>query len=181
MPAELPWGRCNCGDRRARGYHCGTMSTIACSACGAPSPPGKRFCTECGSSALSRTCPSGGAAAGPTAQFCSECASALPTTGAPPSGAPFPVAWSNARSLQETFSPELSPVVPAPAPQEERRLVTALFCDLVGFTSLSERLDPEAVRETQAAYFSAMLIRFPLPPFLIGDDRGTTRHLDPDS
>jgi class 3 adenylate cyclase len=41
-------------------------------------------------------------------------------------------------------------------PGEERRLVTALFCDLVGFTPLAERLDPEEVREIQAAYFGAM-------------------------
>jgi predicted ATPase/class 3 adenylate cyclase len=42
------------------------------------------------------------------------------------------------------------------APSEERRLVTALFCDLVGFTPLSESLDPEEIRDLQAAYFSAM-------------------------
>jgi len=41
-------------------------------------------------------------------------------------------------------------------PTDERRLVTALFCDLVGFTPLSAQLDPEEVRELQAAYFGAM-------------------------
>jgi class 3 adenylate cyclase/tetratricopeptide (TPR) repeat protein len=46
--------------------------------------------------------------------------------------------------------------LPSVFPQEERRLVTALFCDLVGFTALSEQLDPEDVREVQAGYFSAM-------------------------
>jgi class 3 adenylate cyclase/tetratricopeptide (TPR) repeat protein len=34
--------------------------------------------------------------------------------------------------------------------------VTALFCDLVGFTPLSEQLDPEEVRDVQAEYFAAM-------------------------
>lgn len=34
--------------------------------------------------------------------------------------------------------------------------MTALFCDLVGFTPLTERLDPEEVRDIQAEYFSAM-------------------------
>ncbi|MGH2448111.1 MAG: ATP-binding protein, partial [Chloroflexota bacterium] len=34
--------------------------------------------------------------------------------------------------------------------------MTALFCDLVGFTPLSESLDPEEVRDIQAAYFDAM-------------------------
>ncbi len=39
---------------------------------------------------------------------------------------------------------------------EQRKLVTVLFADLVGFTSLSERLDPEDVRQFQQAYFAAV-------------------------
>jgi len=35
----------------------------------------------------------------------------------------------------------------APARQEQRKLVTVLFADLVGFTAMAERLDPEDVRE----------------------------------
>ncbi|MGH2590853.1 MAG: adenylate/guanylate cyclase domain-containing protein, partial [Actinomycetota bacterium] len=38
----------------------------------------------------------------------------------------------------------------------ERRIVSILFCDLVGFTSLSERLDAEDVATLQEAYFSAV-------------------------
>src|SRR5215207_10711429 len=34
---------------------------------------------------------------------------------------------------------------PARAPAEERRLVTVLFCDLVGFTARSDEADPEDV------------------------------------
>src|SRR6201999_3674703 len=33
---------------------------------------------------------------------------------------------------------------------EERRVVTVVFADIVGFTTLSERLDPEDVRELSA-------------------------------
>ena len=36
----------------------------------------------------------------------------------------------------------------------ERRIVTVLFCDLVGFTSLSEALDAEDVATVQDAYFA---------------------------
>ncbi len=38
----------------------------------------------------------------------------------------------------------------------ERRIVTVLFADLVGFTSLSERLDAEDVSLIQDAYFDAV-------------------------
>ena len=37
----------------------------------------------------------------------------------------------------------------------ERRIVTVLFADLVGFTALSERLDAEDVSLVQDAYFDA--------------------------
>jgi class 3 adenylate cyclase/tetratricopeptide (TPR) repeat protein len=38
-----------------------------------------------------------------------------------------------------------APLAAAPAPVEERRLVTVLFCDLVDFTARSDRADPEDV------------------------------------
>ena len=42
----------------------------------------------------------------------------------------------------------------APAAAEERKIVTVLFVDLVGFTARSEQLDPEDVRAIQAPYFA---------------------------
>ena len=42
------------------------------------------------------------------------------------------------------------------SPQEVRKTVTVVFCDLRGSTELADRLDPEAVREVLALYFSAM-------------------------
>ncbi len=38
----------------------------------------------------------------------------------------------------------------------ERRIVSVLFADLVGFTSLSEQLDPEDVATVQDAYFATV-------------------------
>jgi class 3 adenylate cyclase len=45
----------------------------------------------------------------------------------------------------------------APAPAEaERRQLTVMFCDLVGSTALSARLDPEDLREVIGAYHHAV-------------------------
>jgi class 3 adenylate cyclase/tetratricopeptide (TPR) repeat protein len=41
---------------------------------------------------------------------------------------------------------------------ESRRRVTVLFADLVGSTTIGERLDPEALREVQQRYFDAMRV-----------------------
>jgi class 3 adenylate cyclase/tetratricopeptide (TPR) repeat protein len=40
----------------------------------------------------------------------------------------------------------------APVPTAERKVVTCLFCDLVGFTARAERLDPEDVRALLGPY-----------------------------
>ncbi|MDK0519574.1 adenylate/guanylate cyclase domain-containing protein [Streptomyces sp. ML-6] len=47
-----------------------------------------------------------------------------------------------------------SPV--AAAPEDERKLVTAVFCDLVGSTALSGLLDPETLRTVTLRYFAVM-------------------------
>ncbi|MFF0189765.1 AAA family ATPase [Streptomyces sp. NPDC005244] len=45
------------------------------------------------------------------------------------------------------------------ASAEERRVVTVLFCDLVGSTALSGRLDPETLRTVTLRYFALMRAR----------------------
>jgi class 3 adenylate cyclase/tetratricopeptide (TPR) repeat protein len=42
------------------------------------------------------------------------------------------------------------------APREERKVVTVLFCDLVGSTAKAERLDPEDVRAMLSPYYARL-------------------------
>src|SRR5512147_3051824 len=48
--------------------------------------------------------------------------------------------------------------VSAALSQAERRQITVLFCDLVGSTQLSRKLDPEALRELMASYQRACTV-----------------------
>jgi class 3 adenylate cyclase len=47
-------------------------------------------------------------------------------------------------------------LVVEPPPREVRKTVTAVFCDVVGSTTLGERLDPEVLRSVMARYFDVM-------------------------
>jgi class 3 adenylate cyclase/tetratricopeptide (TPR) repeat protein len=51
--------------------------------------------------------------------------------------------------------PETLPARPTKVQDAERRQLTVMFCDLVGSTALSERLDPEELRELMVAYRKA--------------------------
>ncbi|MFL5768376.1 MAG: ATP-binding protein [Actinomycetota bacterium] len=102
---------------------------MTCSTCGAENRLGRKFCSECGS-ALAVVCPSCGAANEPGDRFCGECGNALEAATAP--------------ERNET-----------PTSGSERRLVSVLFTDLVGFTTLSEGRDAEDVRELLSDYFES--------------------------
>ena len=122
----------------------GNPGVIFCPHCGQQNPQSNRFCGQCGSP-LPSTCPACGAANPAGNRFCGTCGSAL--------SAPSPSSIGASSSSQPSI-----PAGPAESTlvERERRLVTVLFCDLVGFTPLSERLDPEDVREIQTMYFGRM-------------------------
>ena len=101
-----------------------------CPQCGTDNNPGRKFCGECGAGLLVG-CPACGAAIEPGTKFCGEC------------GSP----------LQEVPAPEPGAEPTAPSPVAERRLVSVLFADLVGFTTISEGRDSDEVRELLSRYF----------------------------
>ncbi len=47
-----------------------------------------------------------------------------------------------------------APLTEGAAPRKTRKVVTALFCDVTGSTSLGEELDPEVLREVLNRYFA---------------------------
>ncbi len=108
-----------------------------CPACGTPTEPGRKFCAECGHRLIA-LCPSCGATNSPTARFCGDCGYRLIGDEASPAAA--------ATATPAAPRAQLAPVA-------ERRLVTVLFADLVGFTALAEGRDAEAVRELLTRYF----------------------------
>jgi class 3 adenylate cyclase/tetratricopeptide (TPR) repeat protein len=97
---------------------------MTCASCGTENAPGRKFCGQCGS-ALAVACPACSAPNPPDDKFCGECGSPLGAV-----------------------------ATAAPPPAAERRLVTVLFADLVGFTALSENRDAEEVRELLSRYFN---------------------------
>jgi class 3 adenylate cyclase len=60
-------------------------------------------------------------------------------------------ATENAESAK--FCNECGAPLAAPAPREQRKTVTVLFCDVAGSTALGERVDPEALRLIMSRYF----------------------------
>src|SRR5438270_2035971 len=101
-----------------------------CGSCGADNPTGFKFCGSCGTALAAPGCPSCGFANPPGQRFCGNCGGALSGEGAVPTRA-------------------------APS-AGERKLATVLFADVVGFTSLAESTDPEAVARTVDAAFRRM-------------------------
>lgn len=107
-----------------------------CSKCGATAPAGQSFCGSCGSR-LSSGCPNCGGENPPDNRFCGSCGAQL-------SGA------TQVAPTEETQS-------------TERRVVSVLFIDIVGFTSFSENRDHEEVRAMITRYFDlgkAVIERF---------------------
>ena len=109
--------------------------TKACPSCNNEIPGDSRFCPQCGApQALS--CAACGHANAAGSRFCAQCGVAL--------GEAAP-----ATAAAAATAPAAPPRAGAAA---ERRQLTVMFCDLVGSTALSTRLDPEDLREVIAAY-----------------------------
>ena len=132
---------------------------MKCSQCDFDSPPGMKFCGQCGGK-LGSPCPQCGAENPPGFKFCGGCGSSLGATEpeAPVAEAVRGVEYP-AVALQSYTPPHLSDHVLQSkiALEGERKQVTVVFCDLVGSTSLAERLGPETMHFLLNRFFELAL------------------------
>jgi class 3 adenylate cyclase/tetratricopeptide (TPR) repeat protein len=100
---------------------------MKCPKCQFDNREGAKFCGKC-RTALSQVCPYCNSENPPENTFCDECGQEL---------------------VKEAETEKT-----APEPEGERKHVTVLFSDLSGYTAMSEKLDPEEVKEITSRIFS---------------------------
>jgi class 3 adenylate cyclase len=116
---------------------------VVCAACNKTNRDDARFCRGCGAP-LARACAGCGAALPDDASFCDRCGA--PAGAAPPAPSSYTPAHLAARIRASRATLE-----------GERKHVTVLFADVVGSTSIAERIDPEEMRGMMDRCFGQML------------------------
>ncbi|MDH3797818.1 MAG: AAA family ATPase, partial [Desulfobacterales bacterium] len=111
---------------------------MICPECQLENPDNKKFCRECGAKLLP-TCPQCKVEIQPDDKFCGDCG--------------YDLAKSDESAPQVTEPAPADDTSPPKPIASERKHVTALFSDLSGYTAMSERLDPEEVKEITGRIF----------------------------
>ena len=117
---------------------------MQCPKCQFENPEGIKFCGECGAK-LEKICPSCNFSNPPQFKFCGECGQNLiPPSEAPLQDLPFN---QNLLKYQRYLPKDLAEKILAQREkiEGERKQVTVMFCDLEGFTPLSEKVGPEEI------------------------------------
>src|SRR5215510_8703730 len=112
---------------------------MRCPQCGHDNPDGVKFCGACGTR-FEHRCPGCGTGNPPANQFCHECGQALVPPPAPAARFTSPQNYTPKHLAEKILTART-------ALEGERKQVTVLFADVSGFTSISERFDPEEVHQ----------------------------------
>ena len=139
---------------------------MICTVCRHANDDHAKFCSQCGN-ALDKRCPACHSPASADARFCSQCGQRLEPADSPsqspvePSDSPSDACSLGARldHLQRYLPPHLTEKILANRGQleGERKLVTVLFADLVGYTALSEQLGEEALFAVMDDLYEALI------------------------
>jgi len=112
---------------------------MKCPNCDNDTKDSAKFCEDCGTP-LVVVCGSCRTELTPTAKFCGECGTATPV-------------GNSSATTEATTAQHLPPHQDKlEEPGAERRQLTVMFCDIVGSTELSERVDPEILRDVVGSY-----------------------------
>ncbi len=131
---------------------------MKCPKCQAENPETRKFCRKCGTK-LVQVCPNCGCENLPGDKFCGECGHSLAL---PPEPIPQALSFEEKLDKIQRYLPGgLTEKVLAQRGkiEGERKQVTVMFCDLVGFSSLSDRLGPEQVYSIMDEVFEILIHR----------------------
>jgi class 3 adenylate cyclase len=117
---------------------------VTCAECGHENRAGRKFCAECGAG-LALACNACGTPYDAGEKFCGECGASLGGAKRAPVGA-----------ADATGSATSSPPTRASIDSGARKIVTIIFADLIGSTTLHERLDAESAQRMMERYYDAL-------------------------
>ena len=118
---------------------------MKCPDCQFVNREGAKFCSECGHK-FELSCPECGNSIRASSKFCDGCGCKLE----PPLETLDNVSETESLPLQSAVDIKPNDVAPIAS---ERKHVTVLFSDLTGYTAMSEKLDPEEVKELTSRIF----------------------------
>jgi class 3 adenylate cyclase/tetratricopeptide (TPR) repeat protein len=118
---------------------------VKCPECQFDNREGAKFCSECGHK-FGFSCPKCSTPIRASSKFCDECGCMLESPLVTISEAPE----VENPSLQSAIEIKVEDAAPVAG---ERKHVTVLFTDLIGYTKMSELLDPEDVKDITAQIF----------------------------
>jgi len=123
---------------------------MICAECQSDNEPGSKFCRQCGGK-LDVPCAQCGKANQPGGKFCNECGYDLRKPEAPQK-----IDYQQPQSYTPKHLAEKI-LTTRSAIEGERKIVTVMFADVAGFTSLSEKLDPEDVHGIMDGCFKILM------------------------
>ena len=126
---------------------------MICFACQSDNRAGVKFCEECGTE-IALVCPRCDHRIPVGKKFCGECGQKLGRDEVPQPEAV--IDYNRPDSYTPKFMAEKI-LTTRGSLEGERKLVTVFFSDVTGFTSLSEKLDPEAVHQIMDGCFKILM------------------------
>jgi class 3 adenylate cyclase/tetratricopeptide (TPR) repeat protein len=145
---------------------------MKCPDCQFENPHGMKFCGGCGAK-LEKICPSCNSSSPSDFKFCGECGHKLDF---PVESYPKDLSFDEKLDRVQRYLPRgLTEKILAQKDQieGERKQVTVMFCDMEGFTQLSEKLGPEEIYNTMDQVYEILIHK-------VHDYEGTVNELTGD-